>query len=270
MDTFFTTIKKWIVNFLHIQLFLSLVSLPVLTAWGLPFSVVTLLGNLFFTPLLTAFLLCCSCIFFLELFHIPNSICINVLEYITQLWLWILSYSSSSWMTALSAKFLWITIVTAFIGYLLLCIADHISLMTKNSLLLSLLCTPFIIQYYIKNNHHYRIIHKKKDCLCISKNKDLTLYDNGALNQAHRPEQWVDYTLLPTLIKQYGMPQSITFFIAQPTIRTLQSLLRLQKHFFIKKIIFLKPQYSLENNQKNTILLKKLIQKSIIQTKINI
>ena len=62
-----------IIQFLQVQLFLSLASLPILVAWGIPFSLATVAGNFLFSPFLTLFLLLSSLIFFTELIFIPNA-----------------------------------------------------------------------------------------------------------------------------------------------------------------------------------------------------
>ena len=72
---------------LRIQLFITLVALPILVYWGLTVSILTIAGNIIFAPLLTIFLLLASLIFFLEILHFPNYYVIYLLEQLSCLWL---------------------------------------------------------------------------------------------------------------------------------------------------------------------------------------
>jgi hypothetical protein len=47
----------YLVTFTQTQLVITLISLPILVAWGLGYSVMSLVGNLLFSPVLTLFLI---------------------------------------------------------------------------------------------------------------------------------------------------------------------------------------------------------------------
>lgn len=87
-----------LLHFLHLQLFLSLISLPILIAWGLPFSWLTFVGNLIFTPFLTLFLLVSSLIFFAHLVSIPCGFLVSILEKITSWWIFLMQWSDRHWL----------------------------------------------------------------------------------------------------------------------------------------------------------------------------
>jgi len=67
------SIKKFLINFLHSQLIVTLVALPILVAWGLPSSVMTFIGNLVFAPVLTIIIILASLLFFTQLVGISNA-----------------------------------------------------------------------------------------------------------------------------------------------------------------------------------------------------
>lgn len=268
MNKAFSKSIKWFIDFIQIQTFLSLVSLPVLVAWGIPFSALTFLGNLLFTPFLTLFLLCSSCIFFLELLTLPNTFLIGLLEYLTKFWLWSLSCGSNIWMFALSEHFFIFTLITSLIGCFII-FSHHLHTTPKTIFLCITLCIPFIIQHYYKPNTKYNLMNKKKNCTFIPTKNGLILHDYGAFKQSLRPEQWIDYTFIPTLIKKYGLLSLEKIYLHTPSKRTLQALIRLQEHLTIKKIYFMNNHSLLfDNNKKNITLITKLIQKSTLYTKV--
>src|SRR6185436_7137348 len=90
---FFISMKKTL-RFLEIQLFITLCSLPILLAWGLPISLASLLGNFVFAPFLTIFLLLSSLLFFGQLCNIPCSFVAQALELVTDFWFWCLQWGS--------------------------------------------------------------------------------------------------------------------------------------------------------------------------------
>src|SRR5579872_4558069 len=104
-------IKQSAVQFMIVQLFLTLISLPIIIAWGLPISLLSPIGNFIFSPFLTAFLLLSSIIFFTQIISIPNYPLILLLENLMPLWHYILSFSSSSAMFAFKKPPLFILIV---------------------------------------------------------------------------------------------------------------------------------------------------------------
>lgn len=94
------------------QSVLSLVTLPVIAAWGLPFSLLTFIGNFIFNPILSLFLGLATIIFVTELLHIPNGLVYFCLEKVGALWLWGLSWGSDSVLTPLVS---YATIISIFI-----------------------------------------------------------------------------------------------------------------------------------------------------------
>jgi hypothetical protein len=243
MNKFKTTAQLWFYNFMHVQLFLSLISLPLLVAWGLPFSLMTVGGNLLFTPVLTLFLLVCAGIFFCELFHIPNKWLIYVLEKISALWMRTLEYGSTSWLYGIDQWGLLICIFSSFTA----CIILHHKQWGKErkswiffSLLLIL---PFLYQK-IRSffPQKFLITCIKKNALITSQKGTLSLIDYGALGEKKSASTWIQYTLLPQALKKGG---SITFdLISCPyaQLTTLEALLALCNHAPIKKIILTHPR----------------------------
>ena len=75
-----TTTMQFVADGIMVHLAVTLVSLPILIMWGLPFSLAASIGNIAFTPLLACFLAISSLIFFTELLFIPNAMLISLLS----------------------------------------------------------------------------------------------------------------------------------------------------------------------------------------------
>src|SRR5688572_27273147 len=90
--------RQSLLKSIQLQLFISFISLPFLIGWGLRISLLTPVRTLIFGPFLTCFLLISSLIFFLELFYLPNTLCIWCLEQVTSIWLTCLNVEQRSWL----------------------------------------------------------------------------------------------------------------------------------------------------------------------------
>ena len=90
--------KNYLIRFSLTQLFLTAGAMPILIGWGLGTSVMSLVGNLIFTPVLIVFILLSSLLLFTELLGIPNAYVALTINHITAWWEYALSFGSSSWM----------------------------------------------------------------------------------------------------------------------------------------------------------------------------
>ena len=82
-------IYTWIIGYLFMQSFLTLISLPILVEWGIGISFAGFLGNCLFAPFISIYLTLSFFIFFTELCFLPNFIFIFALEKITFIWIWL-------------------------------------------------------------------------------------------------------------------------------------------------------------------------------------
>ena len=101
--TWRTTILNWLTDAIIMQLFLTSFSLPILAAWSMSISWMSLAGNMLFTPFLFAALLSCSLLFFAILLQLPTALLGWFTHYCCSAWLWCMSWSSPSWQLSLSA-----------------------------------------------------------------------------------------------------------------------------------------------------------------------
>ncbi len=202
----------WLTNFIRIQLFLTLISWPFLLVWGLPLSLLSFVGNLVFTPFLCGFLFISSLIFLTELFSVPNSTLIIMLEHITNSWLFVTSWGSSRFLLSFATPPPWILLCVPVTTLVIL----HHRKLHKNSisiayfLLFFILMGSFLTLFPPKKPIITLLSPYKTSPILINYNKQLILLDPGTRKKSSG--SWVDYTLVPTLIKNYGK-QSVDLVI---------------------------------------------------------
>ena len=203
--SFLVKISLYLLPILRIQLFVTLLAMPILVSWGLAISSLTIFGNIIFAPLLIIFLSISSLIFFLEILYLPNQWLIYLLEKLTWLWLkiqppcpqqWLLCFPQATWVIFLAAFTLAIYLISLKISKLkqVLCL----SLILLVSLLFAKL------GFWIKTDQ-IELKHRRAKLLIIYQpNGSLIMHDYGILNQHYGIQNWLCYQLLPTLIKKFG------------------------------------------------------------------
>jgi len=264
MNTRWQTISRWLIPFIQVQFFLSLISLPVLIAWGLPFSIMTMVGNFVFAPFLTLFLLCSSLVFFTEILHIPNGVCVWLLEKITALWLWCLQWGSKSWLIGFKLSVLPFSILAAILAIIIL---QHTQWGKKTSgaiLYTFLFCSVLLANKLISTPAQATITCNRKTVSVYKHGNKLTFIDNGALGEKIKPTSWIQYTFLNELTKLFGTVSIETIYISHSKLPTLDAVHVLCQETEVKTVIFLKPQKIDYRSEK---FIKKIInEKSIIKT----
>ena len=227
----------YLTRFLQVQLFISLASFPILVAWGLPVSIMTAVGNLFFSPFLTAFLLCASLIFFTECLYIPNGWLCTLLEKITDFWLWCLSWGQKSWLIGFYKPSYFVLITIIVIAFLIM---QHKRLGRLFPSICALFCLLFISTGYListrPHNKKHIIECGRRKVTVIVKDKSIELHDNGALAAKLSPDSWVQYTFLSELTKKTGATHIDHVIITNPGALTFQALTVLCNHIIVKKI----------------------------------
>lgn len=239
----------WVIQFLEVQFFLSLVSFPILIAWGIPFSCATLLGNFIFIPFLTLFLLFSSLIFFLELIGVSSSWFCCGLNIIADCWVLILSWGQKSWLIGFPENVFFVALSIAILCFVLL---QH-KIFGKSgvyTLLLSMLFFGFI--YYVS---FYNKGFKQIVVPCGNKKAEITLIyttmilkDNGAFGCKKSNGSWVQYTLIPELIKKMGSQIIEKVIVDESNGNSFTALKELCLHVCVKSIVL---PYFLRTLEKN-------------------
>jgi beta-lactamase superfamily II metal-dependent hydrolase len=234
---FFLKLYNKFLIFIHIQLFITLISLPFLIWWGLPLSLASPLGNLIFAPFLTLFLLLSSIIFFCELFYIPNNLLIILLEHITHFWLAICQMGSRSWLIALKKPSLIIILLIFITAFAIL---HHKKLGDIRINTLMLLCLFSFSCVYLKNNPGCDIRTNFIACAkgrleIIQTSTQTILIDPGVLGTRISAPQFVLYNLVPELTKQ-GINYIDYVITNNISVMTFRALAQLCRKIIIKKI----------------------------------
>lgn len=224
-------------RFFQVQLFLSLVSLPITISWGLPFSVMTVVGNFFFGPFLAAFLFIASLIFFSELLNIPNSWLIFILEKITTTWSYFLGFGQKSWLIGFYKPSLLLLIGSTVCTFFIL---QHKRLGKLYPSIVCLLCIFLSTTGYLYlTRPQLNLLHipcGRNEITVTLFNNQVTIKDNGAFAKKVSPESWAQFTLLPELAKKTGRTVINCIHVTNPNSLTFQMLTALCQHGHVKKI----------------------------------
>lgn len=222
----------------ELQLFLTLCSLPFLIGWGLPFSLLTFVGNIVFTPLLAAFLLLSSLIFITELIGIPNNGLIYLLEYGTRAWTWILSWCDDHVMIYFCKPPF---IILALIPVLALCVLAKRRTLSREKrigLFIALACLVWGVCSWYKPTSKIAYVpcSTGKLTLIYNRGKTVLVDTQGVLSRISAQENWIKFQLVPTLACTTGSPQIDGLVVAKCGLRVFQLLKLLIEKKLVAKI----------------------------------
>jgi len=219
-------LSQRILPYLALQLFVTLVSLPFLVAWGLPLSLLAPIGNLVFAPVLSMFLLASSLLFFTELLHIPNSLIV-----------WSLEFTSHMWQMIMPGGWQWPLVAFARPSLILLSLIPAIALLAlhfrplipikKRVLALSmLLClTCFTLQLFCAKKATVTQIACGNNFVSLVHVEDgIVLVDTGAMGQRQSSASWAAHTLPAEVAKLTGRTHIDHVVTLRPTTFTFAAL----------------------------------------------
>jgi hypothetical protein len=196
---------SWLLLFLEVQLFVTIISFPFMLWWGLPFSLLTIVGNLIFQPFIIGILILSAIIFVTESIGISNAFCVMMFEYLSDLWIKIADYAPVSVLVAIPCPSMFVLgiipcVALAFVHLrrppLVLRVVG-LSFLVGGIMVICFWCRPTLLGMNImySSNRYVRLLY-------VNGNSFLVLNDLG--NARTRVDRWVDYVLLPTLIKCIG------------------------------------------------------------------
>ncbi len=210
---------------LSIHLFIILLSLPIFVAWGIPISLMSFIGNTIFTPLLAVYIFLSSLLFLAALFNTKLVIIASALNLLTYWWLQILNtLSIDSYIGFTSQSFL----LTCIISMATLLITHTKKINTQQKGLLYILLFSITLSCQ-------QVCRKTKESIikipCFDKHLYLLTYENnyiiidtGALGKKSSAPSYLQYTLIPEVIKSTGLTKISTFITLQPTSFTFAAL----------------------------------------------
>ncbi|KKP36112.1 MAG: hypothetical protein UR26_C0001G0156 [candidate division TM6 bacterium GW2011_GWF2_32_72] len=249
-------IYNFTLNFIRVQMVVNLFTLPILTFWGLPISIMSPIGNLLFAPALTAFLLTSTTIFFLEILHLPNQWGIYIIEKIVYIWTKGLTFGSKSWLIGFPAHCKIILISLPFLALAIQNIRWANTLAKKVIALTSLNIAAIILLKilvpFFNPTQEFQISCGKASAKIIHINGQIALIDCNAFCQNSCTESWIEYTLLPEIIKNTGLAKIDYVILTTPSKASLKKLKILCQKMKIGKIYipFVKNNWTIINELK--------------------
>lgn len=230
----------WLVRFIQLQLFITLISLPILISWGVPLSLLSPLGNLIFSPLLTIFLSVSSLIFFAQLCHLPHAWLVWVLEKITNLWLTCMHADSATWLMGFAQPSKIFLILFPLIILVMMIYQRTASTAINIVCLLTFGAGAMGYLHYKARNNTTAIstlaCNKGDITILRTKTQELIVIDPGYIGQRASAASWMNYTLLPHLIKTSGSTMIDHLIVLQPSSTLFQALELVCTKVGIKKI----------------------------------
>lgn len=231
-------IGQGLLKFLQLQLFITLISFPILISWGLPISLLSPIGNLVFAPVLTAFLLLSSLIFFTTLLHIPNGLLCICMEKITEWWLWSMSCANQTWLYGFAKPPWWVIITIPICALLLLHFRYIKSTIVSIVCFLALLIASCLYIRSVHSNHsHIETIACNKGAVTmIHHANNVIIIDPGVIGQSIAAPTWVEYTLMPAIIKTTGKTCIDHLVLLQPNQMVFSAIALLAQKLEIRNV----------------------------------
>ena len=231
---FIETMRRWVLGGIRLQFFAAALSLPILIAWGLPISVMSIAGNLFATPFLIATLLLSSLLFLTELAHLPNSLLYAATNWITDIWHWLLGFSTESWLIGFNAP--------PFTVSILLCIAVAGGLwvlVNRYKLGLEIAsCITMAACIGICFVFKYRLNDDLEKIYCVTRHGQNRVIDSGFFARKTSYKSPARYRIKPQLYKVFGSSIVHQWHCTYAGTRSLRALAVLLDHISIKEISF--------------------------------
>lgn len=234
----------WLAQTMQLQLFLTVVSLPVLIAWGLPVSYMSIISTPLFSPIFTLFLLFSSLIFFSQALCIPNAYLIYVLEKITALWLWAIEKHNGAWLIGFIKPPIFILIMPIIAVVMMLHIKQINSAPKRIGVLIIIIvifCSGLKYYAYCMPTLKTTIACHQGALTLLYDNNKTILIDPGFLGSKPANNAWISYSLMPEITKVTGTFAIDTLILLQLNQRTLETLLLLMHKVPIKRIYL--PRY---------------------------
>ncbi len=232
-------LRNWLTQFLILNLFITLVSLPVLVAWGLPLTWLSPIGNLMFGPFLSVFLLISTISFFCSGLGLPHIFLDTFLEWLTWGWQQILGIAPDHSFVGFSTSALWLVSLCSLSAFFLMMLPRFRTIRTRIALLGSLfLCSITVLKALQPTELSDAISCKRKSIQIIKNNGSTALIDHGAFAERSNASAWVQYHLISELIQKTGSTAIDYLVITRPTIRSFEATAALMQQCAINQIYY--------------------------------
>lgn len=238
-DIFFRLGRRtldWFARAVQLQLFLTLFSLPILLSWGIPFSCISPLGNILFTPFLLLFLLLASCIFFSQLLHIPHALWIFLLNHLTDYWIHLMAYGHTDWLIGSTDIPLLFLVFVALMPFFIL--AHPVTKQVYRSIAcfsIILLCVIGYARYTHQQHSIFSVPCANSELTIFKTASKIILVDPGCLASRSSAPSWTRYTLVPYLLSK-GVYRIDQVILLRPKKYAFQAVEQLCSLLAIKQV----------------------------------
>lgn len=213
------------INYISLHLFLMLVSLPLIVAWGLPSSWLSPIGNFIFNPFISLFLFVSSVAFFSELLGIPHAACNWLLEQLTAWWHWLLSWAPKNVLYGFHGAPWWLLLTLSLIAF-----ASVMHPWMKRPVhRLSGFTILFLISMAILRAHEPSCLVYCMPChhgsiTIIRAHNTTIVIDPGYIGSRLSASSWISYTFMPELIAHTGSLTIDHLIFLKPTTMTCTAI----------------------------------------------
>lgn len=233
---YITQLQHHFARLFYIQLVMSIYSLLIIVFWGIPFCPLSFLGNLLFNPILVLFLGLCTLLFFTELCFIPNGYIIYTLDLLSSWWMYALHLGSTNAYNLSFAKPSYLLVATIACAAFFIIVQTN-SYFKKNILLLLVLCAGF---WLMAQNHRTGSITElactQGHISILATETEITIVDPGYLGRYISAPSYVEYTLMPAIVAQYGTQTIDHLILLQPSQMLFQAITKLLEIGTVKHI----------------------------------
>ena len=268
------SIKEWLFVSLRIQIVLFLVTLPILSAWGLPFSLASILGNLLFAPWATVFLGLSTLWFISHLCGLPNLLIVYCLESLVSWWLWCLSWGSSRMLFAVPMAHPFFLICIPLSAFMVLYSNLRSWRGIKGEVVaLSVLALAWclVLTTWAPSSIPIALPHGGGTLwLCPQKHGVALVDSNGVLRKLPASSSWINFSLSTVLARHFGTCQCNDIVIMKPTIPRLYAAATLIRSGKAKRLVIpdwiISKKWWLKWRESNKeLLVKSVDEKAIIR-----
>lgn len=222
-----------VLQIFYLQLFLTLFAWPILLAWGLPLSAVTVIGNVIFNPIAGLFLFISSLAFFCQLLNIPHGLLLVVIEWLSKGWLWILDQGSPAALIAFPTP-----CVVALLALPLASLVVIYSTWGKRTVVATAVLLGLVLgsgwglKQFVAAQGKIGIKAGNKRVWAIQWRGEWVIVDvEGVLRWQRSADNWTNFTLLPELAKQGGIRGYSKVILLQPSVAAARTATLIAQRF---------------------------------------
>ena len=237
-------------NFLIVQLFINLIAWPLFLGWGIPITPLSILGNLIFSPFLTAFLILSSLITVCNLISLPDILFIYPLEWLTDGWLWLTACPVPNCMITFIQPPLLLALLAPLGATFVIAHKFFATQERKLAGLTGLYAALMLMFSLHPQPESVTIPYGGKTVIVSYREGKLVMIDPGFTRRKSAINQWINYTLLPTLGNKFGRQTVDTLIVQKQNPSAVQAAQLLKQRAIATSIIFEQtclPQASLQD-----------------------